>query len=61
MTDVDSDNKRERRKESVDAKTDPIPFMDFLLCCYVYIGNSGSYANNKRSQERNRDSKHRRC
>jgi len=60
MAGVDSDNKRKRRNESFDGQTAPIPFIDFLLCCYVYIGNSDSDANNTRSQKTNRNTKRRR-
>lgn len=52
MADDIGDNKKDRDGKSVGVETTAIPFIDYLLCCYVYIGNGGIDTNDKRDTKR---------
>jgi len=58
MAGVVNNDKSDRSDKSVDAEAAPIPFIDFLLCCYVYIDTRGIDANNKRRIETANGPKH---
>lgn len=48
ISDIDQDEEKRRRGRSDDRRIRSIPFIDFLLCCYIYIDDSRFYSNDKR-------------
>lgn len=60
MADEVGDHRRDRNGQSVGVEITPIPFVDFLLCCYVYTEIGCIDKNDKRNRRVVNDTKSRR-